>query len=399
MSTVEQGPSSSGLVNRIKNILFTPNTEWDVIDAEPATVQGLYKGYVFILAAIGPVANLIGSELFGRGVFGISYRPPLIGAIVGAIVAYLLALAGVYVLALVIDGLAPSFGGEKNKIQAFKVAVYSSTAAWVAAVFGLLPPASALSIIGVYSLYLLYLGIPKLMKSPQEKALTYTIVTILVACVIWVVIAAVSASIAGMGMMGGAVARNSAPVGGVVSVGGASVDLGKLQAASKQMEAAANQMQASANGKAAVQALPADTLKGLLPAALPAGYARTEVSAESGGVGGLQGSSAEGTYTKGDSHITLKVTDMAAAGAIAALGGAFGVQSEKETATGYEKVHMLNGRMTDEEWDSTDKSGKYGVMVASRFMVEAEGTGAEMNDLKSAVDAVGVGRLEGLAKG
>ena len=188
MSTVEQGPSSSGLVNRIKNILFTPNTEWDVIDAEPATVQGLYKGYVFILAAIGPVANLIGSELFGHGFLGISYHPPLIGAVVSAIVAYILALAGVYVLALVIDGLAPSFGGEKNKIQAFKVAVYSSTAAWVAAVFGLLPPASALSIIGIYSLYLLYLGIPKLMKAPPEKAALYSIITIVVAMAIWIVV-------------------------------------------------------------------------------------------------------------------------------------------------------------------------------------------------------------------
>ena len=398
MSTVEQGPASNGLVNRIKNILFTPKEEWDVIDAEPATIQGLYKSYVFILAAIGPVANLIGSELFGRGFFGFSYRPPLIGAIVGAIVDYLLSLVLVYVLALVIDALAPNFGAERNKVQSFKVAVYSWTAVWVAGIFFLLPPVSGLYIIGIYSCYLLYLGLPKLMKVPDDKVMTYTIVALVVAVLCFAVIRAVSYEVTGMGAMSGGYARNSAP-GGVISVNGTSVDLGKLNAASQQMKAAAEQMQASANGKATVQAVPADTLKGLLPTALPAGYNRTELSAESGGVGGLQGSSAEGEYTKGDAHITLKVTDMAAAGAIATLGGAFGVQSEKETATGYEKVHMVGGRMTDEEWDNSSKSGKYGVMVGSRFMVEAEGTGADMNDLKAAVGAIGVDHLESLAKG
>jgi hypothetical protein len=196
MATVEQGPASNGLKDRIKNILFTPAAEWDRIDGEPATVQGLYSGYACILAAIGPIASLIGGQLFGyAGIF--FHRPPLIGAVVGAIVSYVLSLVGVYVLALIIDALAPSFGGTKNQIQAFKVAVYSWTAAWIAGIFALFPPVSALRIIGIFSLYLLYLGLPKLMKAPQDKALAYTAVTVVVAIVIWVCIAAVAGAIAG----------------------------------------------------------------------------------------------------------------------------------------------------------------------------------------------------------
>ncbi len=396
MATVEQGPASkNGLVERVKQILFYPNAEWEKIDAEPATVQGLFVGYACILAAIGPIARLIGSQLFGYPAFFVVFRPSLVGSVTSAIVSYVLSLAGVFVLALVIDGLAPNFGGTRNRIQALKVAVYASTAAWVTQIFNLLPPVSALSIIGLYSLYLLYLGLPKLMKAPEDKALAYTGVTVVVYIIIFVVITAVSASVAQIGMMSG-IAVNSPPAG-VVSVGGTKVDLGKLDAASKQMQAQAAQMQAAAQGKATIQAVPLEALKGLLPASLGSGYARTDISGESGGVGGLQTSSAEAVYTRGDARITLKVADVAAAGAMATLGGAVGVNSEHQTATGYEKVHMDGGRMVSEKWDSQDKSGDYSVMIASRFMIDAEGSGADMADLKAAVQSIPADRLASLA--
>ncbi len=396
MSSVDQGPVSSGLVTRVKNILLSPIAEWDRIAAEPATVQGLFLGYACILAAIGPVARLIGSQIFGYGFFVVRFRPSLVASLSQAVVGYVLGLVGVFVLAVIIDALAPNFGGTKDRIQAFKVAVYASTAAWVAAVFGLLPALSILTILGLYSLYLLYLGLPKLMKAPEDKAMAYTIVTIVVAVVVWVVVGVVTGAVVGAGMMGG-LARNTAP-SGVVNVGGAKVDLGQLEAVSKRAEQAAKDMQAAADGgQPAVQAVPAETLKGFMPASLPSGYARTSLTSESGSAGGLSGSSVEGVYSKGDAQITLTVSDVASAGALAALGGAFGVQTSRETDTGYEKTHMVDGRMVHEEWDKSSRSGKYGVMVANRFMVEAEGSGADMADLKAAVDAVGPDRLAGLA--
>lgn len=183
------------LVDRVKNILLTPKTEWEVIDAEPATVANLYKGYIIPLAAIGPVAQAIGFSVFGMPVpFLGTYRTPVGSAISSAVITYVLTLVGVYVLALIIDALAPSFGGTKNQIQALKVATYSYTAAWVAGIFGLLPALSLLSILGVYSLYLLYLGLPVLMKAPKEKALPYTAVVIIVGIVLSVAIGLVATS-------------------------------------------------------------------------------------------------------------------------------------------------------------------------------------------------------------
>ena len=192
------------LVDRVKNILLTPRTEWEVIDAEPTTVADLYKGYIIPLAAIGPVAQAIGFSVFGmRLPFLGTYRTPVVTAITQAVVMFVMMLVGVYVLSLIIDKLAPTFAGTSNQIQALKVAAYSYTASWVAGIFMLVPALSFLSILGVYSLYLLYLGLPVLMKSPAEKALSYTAVVIIAAIVLFMVIGLVAGMfVAGPGMYG-----------------------------------------------------------------------------------------------------------------------------------------------------------------------------------------------------
>lgn len=406
MSIVENGSTQrQALIARVKTILTTPKTEWPVIDVEPATAKGLYTGYACILAAIPAVATLIGGQVFGHGAFGVTYRPPMIGSIVTAVVSYGLSLVMVYVLALIIDGLAPSFDGVKDRLKALKVAVYASTAGWVAGVFMLLPALAVLGILGgLYSLYLLYLGLPVLMKAPQAKALGYTAVTVIVGIVLSIAVSAVAAAVGGLAFLGGGSALkvgSAGTVSGTVKLPGVgSVDLGKLEAASKQMQASAEQVQAQAAGQiaeGAVQPVGAEVLQALLPASV-AGYTRGDISSSSGGAAGLSVSEAEGRYAKGAQSFTLQVTDMGGAAGLAAMAGAFNVQSNRTTSTGYEKVSTVGGRMTTEEWDSASKDGKYAVMVGGRFMVSAEGQGASMNELKSAVSAVDFAMLERIAR-
>lgn len=200
MSVVEPGSAGSSLIGRVKNILLQPSATWDVIESEPASIGGLYRNYVIPLAAIPVVCSLIGTLAFGIGsIFGISFRPSPVWLIAQAIVSYALSLAMVYVLALIIEALAPSFGGTKDRMQAFKIAAYAPTASWVAGVFGLFPSISILTIIGgLYSLYLLYLGLPKLMKAPQDKATPYFAVVLVVAIVVGIVIGAVTSGISRM---------------------------------------------------------------------------------------------------------------------------------------------------------------------------------------------------------
>ncbi len=184
-------------VERVKRILLSPKTEWEVIDAEPTTVAELYTRYIAPLAAIGPIAQLIGYSVFGVAVpFVGTYRVPIGSAITQAIVTYVLALVGTYVLALIIDALAPTFNGQRSQIQALKLAAYSLTASWVAGIFALVPGLRILTLLGLYSLYLLYLGLPVLMKTPREKAVGYTVVVIVAA----IILAMITGAIAGVFM-------------------------------------------------------------------------------------------------------------------------------------------------------------------------------------------------------
>ena len=242
-----------------------------------------------------------------------------------------------------------------------------------------------------YSLYLLFLGLPKLMKIPQDKATSYFAVVLVVGLVVGIVISSITGRIASIG---GPLHLGSAASGATVHVPGAgSVNLGQLQEASKRAEAAAQQME---SGKA-VPATDPEVLKAYLPANV-AGFDRTEVSASGAGAGGMQGSNAEGTYTKGEANFRLAVTDIGAAGAMAGMANALNVRGSKETATGYEKVGKVDGRVTTESYDRSSHHGEYSVLVGDRFMVTATGDNVTIDDLKSAVQAIGPGRLEGLAK-
>jgi len=181
------------LVERAKRILLQPKQEWEVIAGESTTTPDLYRNYIIPLASIGPAASIIGMSIVGIGMpFGSTFRIPIVPAILSAVVHYILSLVGVYVLALIIDFLAPTFSGEKNPGQALKLSAYSSTAAWIAAIFVIIPALGILGITGLYSLYLLYEGIPVLMKAPREKALVYTIAVAVAAIVIFTVIGSIA---------------------------------------------------------------------------------------------------------------------------------------------------------------------------------------------------------------
>ncbi len=184
------------LVSRVKNILVDPQNEWRRIDGEQDQPIDVLKNYVMIVAAIPVVCGFIGASIIGVG----PYRTGVLVGLIAAIIHYVLTLVGVYVIAFVIDALAPTFGGQKNFASAFKVAGYAPTAHWVAGVFALLPVLSVLMILGLYSFYLLYLGLPILMRTPPEKAIGYVLAVIVCAIIVWILIFAIPTALLGMRM-------------------------------------------------------------------------------------------------------------------------------------------------------------------------------------------------------
>ena len=172
----------ANLTERVRNILLRPTSEWAVIDGEAASIEGLFTGYAAVLAMIPAVAALIGGLLFTRA--------GLIGVLVDAILAFVLSLAAVFVEGLIFDALAPSFGAQRNRMQALKLAVYSATPGWIAGALDIIPRLSPLAgLVGLYGLYVLYRGLPVLMKSPPEKTTAYFLVSVAVLIVVYFVMA------------------------------------------------------------------------------------------------------------------------------------------------------------------------------------------------------------------
>ena len=157
------------LVQRVRALLRTPRSEWKVIEQEPKTPSDLFIDYVAILAAIPEVARFIGQSFIGD-------YAPIVPSLVRMVVVYLLTFVMVYIIACVINVLAPRFGGRKNFDNALKLSVYSHTPLWLAGIFLLIPGLNFLLILGVYGLYLFWIGLPLLMRVPDDKALPYAAV-------------------------------------------------------------------------------------------------------------------------------------------------------------------------------------------------------------------------------
>jgi hypothetical protein len=176
------------LVDRVKGLIQQPKREWEVIAAEPQTVQDLYTGYVMILAAIPAVSYFIGFSLVGTSMLGVGYRVPIAHGVAHMIAQYVLSLGLIYVFAIMIDALAPHFGGEKNLVQSFKLAAFAPTAAWLAGIFYIIPALSILGLLGLYSLYLLYTGVPIVKRITEDKAVPFVAIVLIAALVLGVVV-------------------------------------------------------------------------------------------------------------------------------------------------------------------------------------------------------------------
>ncbi len=194
------------LVERAKNIILTPAKEWEVIKGENLTIVDIFTKYAMLLAAIPAVAGFIGYSLIGVSYGFGTFRVPIGTALVWAIMQYILSLAGIFVVAFIMDALAPTFGCGKNLVAAVKVVAFSYTAAWVAGIINIIPALGILvGIASLYSLYLMYLGMKIVKEVPADKLVGYFVVTLIATVVVYLVIGMIVGAIAfgNMSALGG----------------------------------------------------------------------------------------------------------------------------------------------------------------------------------------------------
>ncbi|MGM9480000.1 YIP1 family protein [Roseateles sp. NT4] len=402
------------LVQRIQDILLKPKDTWPQIAAEPATVQSLYKEWLLILAAIPAVAGFIGLSVIGMGGFGFSYRVPFVSGLVHMVLSYVMSLGMVYLLSLLVNALAPTFGGTPNPLAALKLVAYGCTAGFVGGVFQLLPSLSVLGLLcGLYSIYLIYLGLPVLMHNPPEKSAGYTAVVIVAGIVAGLVVGAVTSAVLGIGTWGSGHAGGG---GGAVTIkgpgGDVTLDTSKMEAAAKRMEALGKQMeeaQAKGDGAAAGKALgemmgamsgatgggkpmPAADLKALLPENL-GDFKRNSIEAQSGGAIGINSSSAKARYGNGDKSISLDITDMGSLAGMAGLAGWAQMTLDKEADGRVERVFKQGDRTVREEYRKDGTHAELTVLLPNGVIVEAKGDQVGIDQLRGVLGSVDLNKL------
>ena len=408
-----------GIVDRIKNILLTPKSEWEVIAAETTPTNTIIVNYVLPLAAVAAICGFIGLSVIGMSMpFAGTYRVGLVGGLVAAIFQVVMAVVMVFVLGFIIDALAPTFGATKSMPQAIKVAAYAYTPVWVVSVLKIIPMLGVVVLLAaIYAIYLLYLGLPRLMKGPEDKAAGYTAVVVVVCLVIAIVIGYIGGmlmmgSMGGMGMgmgmsgMGARVAPSvtydaNSPMGKLNDFSAKMQEQGKrMEAAQKsgnqkeQMAAAMGVLGTALSGGKGVDPVQIDALKPFVPASF-AGLPQTSTQSERGGVQGLMTAKVEARYGANGKSAQLEVIDTGGAAGLLGLASWMGVQGEREDANHREVTRKDGNRLIHEEVSKTGGSNKFSLVLNERFVVSARGN-VDIDTLKSSVSSLDLGKLEGL---
>ena len=174
------------LIERVKNILITPKTEWDVINGETATPQSLLTGYVLPLSVIAAAGSLLKGVLFA-GTLGFTY------ALVTAAIAFIVQMVAYYISVYIIDMLAPSFQSEKDLGKSAQLVAYSGTPSYIAALLSFIPFLSLLIAIAgwVYGIYIMYLGIGPLKKTAEDKKIVYMVIAFVIMIGVYFILAAI----------------------------------------------------------------------------------------------------------------------------------------------------------------------------------------------------------------
>jgi Yip1 domain len=448
--------AAPGLIERVKNIVLSPKTEWPIIAPERTSVAQLYTGYIMPLSALSAVMAFVHMSLIGVSVpYAGAIRTPMVSGLLYSIFAFGFGLLGLFLVGLIINALAPTFSGVRDQRQALKVAAYSLTPAWLSAVLALSPilPTLLQLIAGLYGIYVLYLGLPIVMRSARDKAFSYTAAVVICTILLGILFGVLSAAAGRFGLMPGtfgssptsqAAAREQGAtmagniIGNALGTdekgkAGLSAALSNLAKAGEQSEQQANAGATNADhssssttentssnasdsaqnatsaagglltalggalgGSRRVDVVDFKSLTALLPASLP-GMKRIDAQGETQGAIGVKTASAKGNYqSDSGAGVHIEITDLSGVSGLMDLAGALVQNTTSESDSGYEKDTVIGGRSVHEKYDAKAKKGDLSVMLSKRFQVEISGDGVDMNSLEQALSQVDLGRLESM---
>ncbi|HEX4378178.1 MAG TPA: Yip1 family protein, partial [Steroidobacteraceae bacterium] len=382
------GGAAPPLLERMKNILFSPRIEWERIATESSTIGALYLQYALpLLIAVALLSFVHLSVIGATTFFGGTTRMPMTLGLISALYTVVAGVVGLCFLSLIINMLAPTFGARRELRQAFKVAIYTSTVSAVASVLTLLPGLGTLLLLLAmfYGLYVLYLGLVPVMQTPKDRALGYTVTIIIVTFVLGVLLSIAMVTLGGTArLMGfhpmGDVSTAASQDAAAASVGNAigsvlgsdekgKSDLGaaiaNLAKAGSQMDTAPSAaspapttttpnsddaqnagaavggllsaLGGALNGGRHVEPVDFHALKGLLPDSLPDLHRISAEGSANQGMG-MKATNSKGVYTGADgARVEIEIADASAVSGLINIAGALPQTTSASSDTSYEK--------------------------------------------------------------
>jgi hypothetical protein len=180
------------IFERARDIILKPKETWPVIKGESIEIKQLFLNYAAPLALIPALCSLIGMTLIGiRMPSGNVVRSPFFASLSGGVVGYVLNLASIFLVAWIVKLLAPYFNSKADLNSSVKVVIYSMTPVWLVGIFALLPGLGILSILGLYGIYLLVLGLQEILDTPSNRVALYTIAVLAVGFLISLILSGI----------------------------------------------------------------------------------------------------------------------------------------------------------------------------------------------------------------
>jgi len=360
------------LITRVKNLLLQPATEWDVIDREEVEPRRLALRYVAPLAAIPTLAIIVALAVVGVQAGGEWVRAPILGVLLSAFIFFVMTIGGVFAFATIINWLAPRFGAAKNYRQAFKLSAYSVTAALVAGILAAAPALQVFALMaGAYSLYLLFVGAPKVMHPEPKAALNYAIVTTFAAIAVALVVGA--AAMAAIGPD----AKLFPNLPRLPFVDQAPPSQGETTLPTNTQPRLDSARPPRPEGS---------DLRGVAPETM-AGLMRVATGVERSGQPGQRTVRLEAEYRDGGRSLTLQITYSPSIAQVIGFGGVSTSEFNRETADGYSRRRREGDAIIVEDWNTASQAGSYGRLTRETFYVKASGRGVSTEDLRTAVNA------------
>ncbi|XAH22852.1 Yip1 family protein [Xylophilus sp. GW821-FHT01B05] len=395
------------LIHRIQKLLLQPRMAWRRIEEESVSASRLWRQ--LLLLALIPAASVgIGMSAIGAGGAGLSVRLPWAHGLALAAATYLLLVLGVWLLAHVTAIVAPTFGGRADRLSAFSLAVHASSAALLGGVFLLLPSLAPLMLVAAcYSAYLVFTGLPVLMRSAPQKTVPYTAVIVLAGAVAGLLVSSSMSYFTARGL-GSAVITLRTPGGKL------NLDANALGAASQQMADAAQRMEAASERQAATAqapvtgtppvtggdpdggAVPAPALKAALPETLGA-FRRTAIEMQGGHMTGRATSNARADYSHDEQRLRIEMLDLGSMSKLMADAGA-AVQGERENSQLSERTWQENGRTLHESFRKDGSQAQYTTTLRNGVVVELTGQKMNLDEVKAASSLLDLAMLEGLQR-